>query len=113
MRPCNADSVRKGGAVGSTLTSLHPFARYEFNERTSVWGVAGYGTGGLRLTPDGTETALDAGLATRMAAFGGRGVVSRRGGGFELAALSDAVLNADFVGRHPLRLHEVPLRHAH
>ena len=82
-----------GGAVTSTLTSLHPFARYEVNARTSFWGVLGYGQGGLKLTPAGTDSAIETGLATAMAAFGGRGVFSVRSsrfGAFELAVVSDA-----------------------
>ena len=81
-----------GGAVTSTLTSLHPFARYEVNDRTSFWGVLGYGSGALRLTPEGAETGIDTDLATAMAAFGGRGVFSVRSsrfGAFELAVVSD------------------------
>ena len=35
-----------GGAVASTLTALHPYAGYDVNARTSVWGVVGYGVGG-------------------------------------------------------------------
>ena len=87
-------TARAGGASGgeilSTLTSLHPFARYQFSDRTSVWGVVGYGAGALRLDPDGAAAALDTDLATKMAAFGGRTVVSRPGGGFELSMISDA-----------------------
>ena len=81
-----------GGAVTSTLTSLHPFARYEVNDRTSFWGVLGYGSGALRLTPEGAETGIETDLATAMAAFGGRGVFSVRSsrfGAFELAVVSD------------------------
>ena len=81
-----------GGAVTSTLTSLHPFARYELNDRTSLWGVLGYGSGALRLTPAGAETGIDTDLDTAMAAFGGRGVFSVRSsrfGAFELAVVSD------------------------
>ena len=95
-----------GGAVRSTLTSLHPFARYEVNERTGVWGVLGYGVGGLTLTPDsavsGSEPGvgsdgpgIETGLKTAMAAFGGRGVLSVRSsrfGAFEFAVVSDALL---------------------
>ena len=95
-----------GGAVRSTLTSLHPFARYEVNERTSVWGVLGYGVGGLTLTPDsavsGSEPGvgsgspgIETGLKTAMAAFGGRGVLSVRSsrfGAFEFAVVSDALV---------------------
>ncbi|WP_428098640.1 fibronectin type III domain-containing protein [Candidatus Rariloculus sp.] len=84
-----------GGAVSSTLTSLNPYVHYRLNERTSLWGVAGYGVGGLKLTPDGVETGIETDLATTMAAFGGRGVLSVRTGGagrFELALRSDALL---------------------
>ena len=95
-----------GGAVRSTLTSLHPFARYEVSERTSVWGVLGYGVGGLTLTPDsagsGSEPGvgsgspgIETGLKTAMAAFGGRGVLSVRSsrfGAFEFAVVSDALV---------------------
>ena len=35
-----------GGAVASTLTALHPYAGYDVNAHTSVWGVVGYGVGG-------------------------------------------------------------------
>ena len=37
-----------GGGVSSTLTSLNPYVHYRLNERTSFWGVAGYGVGGLK-----------------------------------------------------------------
>ena len=83
-----------GGEIASTLTSLHPFAQYEFNERTSVWGALGYGLGGLALTPEGADESVDTDLRMAMAAFGGRGVLSMRGGAagsFELALLSDAM----------------------
>ena len=84
-----------GGGVSSTLTSLNPYVHYRLNERTSFWGVAGYGVGGLKLTPDGVETGIETDMATTMAAFGGRGVLSVRTGGagrFELALRSDALL---------------------
>ena len=68
-----------GGAVTSTLTSLNPYVHYRLNERTNLWGVLGYGVGGLTLTPDsggsGTEPAIGSGietdLATTMAAGAG------------------------------------------
>ena len=81
-----------GGAVSSTLTSLNPYVHYRLSERTSLWGVAGYGVGGLKLTPDRVETGIETDLATAMAAFGGRGVFSVRSsrlGAFELAVVSD------------------------
>ena len=81
---------------------------YRVNERTNLWGVLGYGVGGLTLTPDsavpGAESGaepivsgmpgIQADLATTMAEFGGRGVLSVRSvraGAFELAIVSDAM----------------------
>ena len=81
-----------GGAVTSTLTSVHPFAQYSLSERTSVWGTLGYGVGGLSLTPAGSTDAVDTDLRMSMAAVGGRGVLSVRAGdsgSFELALRSD------------------------
>ena len=93
-----------GGAVASTLTALHPYAGYEFNERTSIWGVLGYGVGEMSLTTERSVTALETGLMNAMAAVGGRTALSVRSGParrFELAIRSDARLTntaADGVG---------------
>ena len=84
-----------GGSVESTLTSLSPYVHYEWSETTSLFGVLGYGSGGLRLTPEGAESALETDLSNLMAAFGGRGLLSVRSvgaGQFELALRSDALL---------------------
>ena len=84
-----------GGAITSSLTALHPYARFELNERTSLWGVLGYGVGELSLTPSRSATALEADLTNAMAAFGGRTALSvrtGRAGQFELALRSDARL---------------------
>lgn len=37
------------GELSAVLMSVHPFVRYEISERTSFWGVLGYGVG--KLTP--------------------------------------------------------------
>ena len=93
-----------GGAVASSLTALHPYAGYKFNERTSIWGVLGYGVGEMSLTPERSVTALETGLMNAMAAVGGRTALSVRSGParrFELAIRSDARLTntaADAVG---------------
>ena len=84
-----------GGGVRSTLTSLNPYVHFRLSERTNLWGVLGYGVGGLTLTPDKAEAGIETTLATTMAAFGGRGVLSvrpGRGGAFELAIVSDALV---------------------
>ena len=84
-----------GGSMESTLTSLNPYAHFELNETTSLWGVFGYGSGSLRVTPEGAESAIETDLSNRMAAFGGRGLLSVRSGDagrFELALRSDALV---------------------
>ena len=92
------------GAIHSTLTQLAPYARFTVNERTSLWGTLGYGTGRMTLSPEGaapaggTEAsgaappALAAGLASTMAGLGGRAELSRSlaGGDLALAVVSDA-----------------------
>ena len=94
-------ATASGGAVTSTLTSLHPFAHYRFSERTSMWGMVGYGVGGLALTPDGADTTVDTDLRMATAALGGRGVLSVRAGksgSFELAVRSDAMFTQTASG---------------
>ena len=85
----------KGGVLGSTLSGINPYARYQLDERASFWGTLGYGSGRLTLTPDGAESSLETDMTNAMAAFGGRGVLSMRtgeAGRFELAVRSDAML---------------------
>ena len=77
------------GTVSSTLTGLHPWARYAVSERLSVWGVAGYGAGTLTLTPEG-EKPMQADLSLAMAAAGARGELLEAGGP-ALALVSDAM----------------------
>ena len=45
------------GQVASSVTGLYPWLGYQATERVTVWGVAGYGVGGLRLTPAGRAGA--------------------------------------------------------
>ena len=87
------DGSRSSGTLESTMTSVHPYARFEMSERLSVWGILGYGTGELTLEVDGagrwrTDTEM------RMAASGvsGKIVSAEDTGGFELAARGDARL---------------------
>ena len=89
----------EGGEIASTLTSLYPYARYEFNDRTSVWAALGFGMGDLSLTPERAEAdqdTLHTGLGHTSVAFGGRAALSGQvgeTGGFELALRSDARWN--------------------
>ena len=80
-----------GGQVASSVTGLYPWLGYKATDRVTVWGVAGYGAGGLRLTPEGGP-ALESGLSMAMAAAGTRGeLISGGAGGFALAFKADAL----------------------
>ena len=80
-----------GGQVASSVTGLYPWLGYQATERLTVWGVTGYGAGGLVLTPDGGP-ALTAGLSMAMAAAGTRGALIAGGaGGFGLAVKADVL----------------------
>ena len=70
--PGHAASPGKGeGTLDSSLNSVHPYLRYEVNEGISVWGLAGYGSGDLTHTDDGT-TPIDTDITMRMGALGAR-----------------------------------------
>ena len=91
------------GEVESVLTGVYPYGRYELSERLSVWGVAGYGAGALKLTPDGMA-AMETDTALAMVAVGGRGVVVKpsEGNGLELAVKPDVLVvrtTSDAVNR--------------
>ena len=80
-----------GGQVASSVTGLYPWLGYKATDRITVWGVAGYGAGGLLLTPEGGP-ALESGLSMAMAAAGTRGeLFAGGGGGFALAFKADAL----------------------
>ncbi len=80
-----------GGQVASAVTGLYPWLGYKATDRMTVWGVAGYGAGGLRLTPEGGP-ALESGLSMAMAAAGTRGeLVAGGASGFALAFKADAL----------------------
>ena len=46
------------GVVVSYSEGQGAYTHYELNERTSFWGVLGYGVGELSLTPQRSATAL-------------------------------------------------------
>ena len=90
------------GEVESALTGLYPWGRYAVSERLTVWGVGGYGTGTLRLTPAG-QSAMETDMALSMGAVGGRGVLMQppAEGGLQLSVKSDALVvrtTSDAVG---------------
>ena len=80
-----------GGQVASSVTGLYPWLGYKVTDRVTVWGVAGYGVGGLLLTPE-SGMALESGLSMAMAAAGARReLIAGGAGGFELAFKADAL----------------------
>ena len=81
-----------GGQMTTSMTGFYPWVGYQLNDRVSVWGTTGYGTGALSLTPDG-QSALETGVSMMMSAVGSRGelVGSQATGGFALAFKTDAL----------------------
>lgn len=49
----------KTATVESGLTSVYPYARYNVNERVSVWGLGGYGGGDLTLPGTLSENGVN------------------------------------------------------
>ena len=80
------------GVVTSAMTGFFPWVSYQVSDRLALWGVTGYGTGTLGLTP-GSERTLETGMAMAMTAVGTRGELlgSPGGGGFALAFKADAL----------------------
>ena len=79
------------GRVATSVTGLYPWLGYQVTDRVTVWGVTGYGAGGMMLTP-GVGPALESGLSMAMAAGGTRGELIGGGpGGFGLAFKADAL----------------------
>ena len=81
------------GEIESTLTGVYPYVRYEPSEWLSVWGVVGYGAGTLTLRSEGMAP-IGTDIDLTMVGLGGRGILREapEGGGFELAAKSDALV---------------------
>ena len=75
------------GTIASTLTSVHPYVQVRLGERAQVWGAAGWGRGGLEITPE-SGAALEADLTNRMGALGARAVLMGAGA-LEIALRSD------------------------
>ena len=88
----NRESVEDENEVESSLTGFYPSAWLKLNQRVSLWGLAGIGTGGLTLRQQG-EAQVETDLDMRMGALGIRSRIT--GGGFSsglaLAIKSDAM----------------------
>ena len=89
----------KSGKTWSTLTSAHPYLRWQ-KEGLSVWGLVGHGQGEYAVAPgDGDETVrTDMGM--NMAGVGARRTLAPAPGGVELALRADGMfvrMNSDAV----------------
>ena len=80
-------------ALGSTATTMLPYARLALTERVSAWGMAGTGAGRLTLDLDGAVSQhYRTDLSMTLAATGVRGALwsPAEPGGFALALKADA-----------------------
>ena len=82
-----------GRKVSSTLTSVYPYVFLDVNERISVWGAAGLGSGSMRLPTSDVESNRTR-IAMKMGAAGSRTEVRtpRRPGDLALALKSETLL---------------------
>ena len=88
-----AHGADRSYTMGSSVTTVLPFARLAISDRVSAWGLAGSGTGRLTLDLDGdAPERYGTDLAMTLAAAGVRGdlVTPAAAGGFALAFKADA-----------------------
>ena len=84
------------GTIESAMTAVSPYARLMLNDRLSVWGLAGWGTGDMTIVQaandDRSEQVSRADLSMRLAAVGGRGALleADEAGGIDLGLRADA-----------------------
>ena len=88
-------------ALGSTVTTVLPYARLALTERLSAWTLAGTGSGGLTLDAAAQRHRTD--LSMTLAAAGMRGdlVTPDRGGRARAGSEGGRVLGAHRVERGP------------
>ena len=79
-------------AMGSTVTTVLPYARFSLTPRISAWTLAGTGSGGLTLDVDDDAQRYRTDLSMTLAAAGVRGdlVTPAETSGFALALKADA-----------------------
>ncbi len=85
------------GTIESTMTTVSPYARFMVNDRISVWGLAGWGTGDMTIVQAANdrgqpERVTRTDIEMRLIAGGGRGKLMEADetGGFDLALKADA-----------------------
>ena len=83
----------QAGKIGSTMTTVSPYARFEVTERVVAWGLAGWGTGDMTIRfDDGSMVPVRTDLSMRLGAVGARGALLTQdeAGGMDLALKADA-----------------------
>ena len=79
------------GRMTSAVTGLHPWIGFKASERVTVWAVAGYGSGGLLLSPGG-GAPIETRLSMAMTTGGGRGELVAGDNGFGLAFKAERLM---------------------
>ena len=83
------------GTIESSLTTVSPYARLAVTERVSVWGLAGWGTGDMKIVQAANgnqpERVTRTDIDMRLIAGGGRGALMEadEDGGIDLALKAD------------------------
>ena len=74
--------------IEAALTGLYPYAGYKITERFSVWGLGGFGRGGLTVTPD-SGTSMETDMSLLMIAAGARSLLLTAAHGMNVAFETD------------------------
>ena len=84
----NFNGGGSGDDITATLTGIYPYAGFRVTDRLSVWGVGGFGAGGLTLTPPG-HAGIETDIDFAMLAIAARGALVEAANGFNLALAAD------------------------
>ncbi len=87
------DAPSGDGEIEADITGIYPYWRHELNKRMSVWGVMGYGSGKLTVTPE-DQNSIETDTDLILGVIGLRGIAkeARDGEGLQLAVTSDAMM---------------------
>ena len=93
----------RNGTAGSWLVSAHPYVRVTVLEGLELWGLVGYGLGGMTLAED---ASVDTAISMTMAGLGVRGTLLAPAAneGFGMVVASDGLVlraNAESAGVLP------------
>ena len=85
------DTDRPEGRIDSTLTAIHPYARFELTKRLDAWALGGFGRGTMAIDDHAAEP-IETDIGMTMGAIGTRGKLldADENGGLDLALKADA-----------------------